>query len=189
MTRAVVDQQLFVDDADRESFLAILAIVVSRCGWHVNAYCLMGTHYHLLITTPEANLSDGMRYLNGWYAQSFYRRHRRRGHLFGERYASLLVESDAHLAVLHRYIASNPSRAGLCERARDWRWSSYAAAVGLRRAPAFVTDAALLRYFGGDADVVRARKRLRAFVEEPRAGPRRLPLRLGERELAAELDR
>src|SRR5690348_5796347 len=75
-------QKVFFTDADRELFLRTLSRVVTRYGWICYAYCLMANHYHLLVETPKANLSIGMRHLNGIYTQSFNRRHNRTGHLF-----------------------------------------------------------------------------------------------------------
>ncbi|MBC8163722.1 MAG: transposase, partial [Roseiflexaceae bacterium] len=72
---------IYHDDADRELFLDTLGEVVTRFGWLWHAYCLMNNHYHVLIETPEGNLSPGMRQLNGVYTQRFNRRHARVGHL------------------------------------------------------------------------------------------------------------
>lgn len=154
---------LFRDDADRRRFLVILDGVAARYGWHVYAYCLMGTHHHLLIRTPQADLSGGMQLLNGVYAQSFNRRYGRRGHLFQGRFFSLLVDAETHALELARYIALNPVRAGLCMRAEDWRWSSYGAVLGLVASPTFLTVGWVLEQFG--AEPQQARRRLRAFVE------------------------
>lgn len=141
----------------------MLARVVNVYRWACHAYCLMGTHFHLLVTTPEANLAVGMQRLNGSYAQGFNQRRDRAGHLFQGRYHAVLVESDEHLLELYRYIALNPVRAGACERATDWVWSSFAAAVGLAPPPSFASADTLLAHFGDDRE--RARSRLRRFVE------------------------
>src|SRR5215211_9382015 len=108
-TSAVEDLVAFRSDGDRLHFLQLLDRVVSRQGWRCQAYCLLGTHYHLLLQTPSADLSVGMHRLNGIYAQGFNKRHERRGHLFGDRFNSVTVRSDAHLLELSRYIALNPS--------------------------------------------------------------------------------
>jgi REP-associated tyrosine transposase len=89
-------QKVFFTDADRELFLSTLAGVVTRYHWICHAYCLMANHYHLLIETPKAKLSIGMRQLNGIYTQSFNRRHNRVGHLFQGRFKAILVERESH---------------------------------------------------------------------------------------------
>jgi REP element-mobilizing transposase RayT len=100
-----------------------LATVERRFAWIRRALCLMGTHDHLLVETPEPNLSDGMHQLNGMYARLFNARHGRVGVLFQSRFHAALVETDEHLAVAVHYIAENPVHAGLCTRAGDWPWS------------------------------------------------------------------
>ena len=87
-TRAVHNESAFRDDADRVRFLRLLAIAVRRHGWRVHGYCLMGTHYHLIVDATQLQLSNGMHYLNGVYAQAYNRRHDRSGHLFADRFAS-----------------------------------------------------------------------------------------------------
>src|SRR5271156_46599 len=119
---------IFGDDQDRQVFLGMLARVVDVRGWACHAYCLMGTHFHLLLTTPQASLALGLQWLNGACAQAFNARRDRSGHLFQGRYPPALVESDGHLLELYRYIALNPVRAGVCERATEWMWGSFAAA-------------------------------------------------------------
>ena len=154
---------VFRDDEDRRAFLAMLGRVVTGYGWLCHAYCLMGTHFHLLLTTPHANLAAGMQRLNGSYAQAFNHRRDRAGHLFQGRYHAVVVESDGHLLELYRYIALNPVRAGACNRATEWVWSSFASAVGVAPPPSFATVDTLLGHFGSDRE--RATSRLRRFVE------------------------
>jgi REP element-mobilizing transposase RayT len=110
--------------------LRFLGDVVARYGWICHAYCLMTNHYHLLIETPEANLSRGMHLLNGVYTQWFNRRHRRVGHLLQGRFKAILVEKERHLLELARYIVLNPVRAKMVRSVRDWPWSSYRAMSG-----------------------------------------------------------
>ncbi|MBR9883446.1 MAG: transposase [Oceanospirillales bacterium] len=123
-------EPIFETDDDRRSFLAVLDDVCETFNWICHAYCLMGNHYHLLIETPEGNLSQGMRQLNGVYTQTVNRRHKRVGHLFQGRYKSILVEKEAHLLELARYIVLNPVRASMVRSAVDWPWSSYRAMLG-----------------------------------------------------------
>jgi putative transposase len=155
---------IFLDDHDRERFLAILAGVVKRYEWICHAYCLMGNHHHLLIETPRPSLAAGMRQLNGVYAQSFNQRHGRIGHVFGERFKSLLIERDTHLLNTAAYIVCNPVRAGLCETPADWVQSSYRATAGLASVPQFLTVDWLLSQFAGD--LTGAQAAYRTFVTE-----------------------
>lgn len=114
---------IYRDDVDRRTFLARLAVVQERFTWIQRALCLMGTHYHLLVETPEPNLSAGMHQLNGLYAQVFNRRHGRVGALFQGRYHTVVIETEDHLVAARDYIAANPVRAGLCTRPEDWPWT------------------------------------------------------------------
>lgn len=159
------NDELFRDDADRDLFLVTLDGVVRIRRWTCLAYCLLTTHYHLVIRTPEPDLAIGMQRLNGLFAQAFNRRHREGGHVFGGRYYSKLVVSQTHFLELFRYVARNPVRAGICISPAQWLWSSYAATVGLARSPCFLSVSDALEQFGADPE--RAREALRAFVEEP----------------------
>jgi putative transposase len=87
-------EAIFEDDADRTAFLDVLAELVERCNWVCHAFCLMTNHYHLVVETVEANLSHGMRQLNGVYTQTSNRRHHRLGHLFQGRFKAILVDKD-----------------------------------------------------------------------------------------------
>lgn len=155
---------LFVDVHDRATFAAILNTVLRRYDWTCSSFCLMTTHYHLLVTTPNPNLASGMQRLNSLYARSFNRRQAVDGHVFKGRYHAELIQGEGHLLEVCRYIALNPVRAGLCVDPADWRWSSYRASVGLEKAPAFLTTSWLLGLFGKDPTVARAR--FRTFVAE-----------------------
>src|SRR5512140_1219391 len=116
---------IFRDDADRILFLKLLVEEAERSRWILHDYCLMTTHYHLAIETPECTLSTGMHRLLGRYVQRFNRRHRRRGHLFERRFRNVLVESESHLLTVSRYIALNPVDAAIVARPEEWAWSSY----------------------------------------------------------------
>ena len=95
-------QKIYLNDDDRRLFLDTLAGVVSRYGWICHGYCLMANHYHLLVETPKANLSQGMHQLNGIYTQSFNRRHKRVGHIFQGRFKAILVQKESYLLELER---------------------------------------------------------------------------------------
>jgi REP element-mobilizing transposase RayT len=132
-------QALFADDTDRERFLIVLTRVVARYRLLCHAHCLMGNHYHLLLETPDANLSSAMRQLNGVYSQAFNRRHERPGHVLEGRFHAQVVDKDAYLREVCRYIVLNPVRAGLVAHPREWPWSSYRATAGDVPAPPFLT--------------------------------------------------
>ncbi|MBL4760911.1 MAG: transposase [Mariprofundaceae bacterium] len=114
-------------DEDRERFLQMFREEIERQGWICYAYCLMDNHYHLLFETPEGNLCRGMQRMNGRYTQYFNHKHDRVGHLFQGRYKAILVEKDAHLLELCRYVVLNLVRANMVDDVGDWVWSSYAA--------------------------------------------------------------
>src|SRR4051794_829779 len=163
VTSHAVDGATIVhDDQDRAKLITTTANVVDRQCWVALAFCVMDTHFHLLVTTPKTNLAEGMRLLNGRYAQSFNRRHGRRGHLFRERYRPTRVRSDAHLLLTIRYIARNPLEPRLAHHPCDYAWSSYAGVVGTAPCWPFVSRAAVLEHVGGDGA---ATALLREFVE------------------------
>ena len=128
-------REIFVDDEDRREFLRLLGRSVGLFGWKLHAWVLMSNHFHLFVATPEATLSRGMRQLDGDYAQYFNRRHGRGGHVFQGRFKAVLVQREAHLLELARYVVRNPVRAGLTKSPEDWPWSSYRATAGLEPVP------------------------------------------------------
>jgi putative transposase len=162
--RGNASQSVFLNDKDRSNFLDTLADVVERYRWLCHTYCLMDNHYHLVIETPEANLSKGMRQLNGVYTQIFNRRYGRVGHLFQGRYKAMLVEKEGYLLELARYVVLNPVRAGLVSHPGGWKWSSYGATVGEEEAPAFLVVDWVLGQFSRKRR--EAQKAYRNFVAE-----------------------
>ena len=137
-------QAIFLDDGDRRGFLDLLGRTCKRLEWRCWAWCLMTNHYHLVVETPQANLGRGMRQLNGVYSQAFNRIHGRVGHLFQGRYKAILVEREAHLLEVCRYVVRNPVRAGLVAEPGAWPWSSYRATAGGAAAPDWLEIAPLL---------------------------------------------
>ena len=107
---------IFLMDDDRQVFLDILGNTVEKYNWLCHAFCLLDNHYHLLIETPDPNLSLGMRQLNGVYTQTFNRTHDRVGHVFQGRYKAILVEKESHLLELCRYVVLNPVRAKMVSK-------------------------------------------------------------------------
>lgn len=124
--RGVERRRIFLDDLDRKLYLALLAGVTRRQGWHCLAYCLMENHIHVLIETPEPNLSVGMQRIHGTFAQAFNDRYARSGHLFERRFGDRVVVEPAQLAVVAAYIAANPVEAHLVDTAEEWAWGSHA---------------------------------------------------------------
>lgn len=122
--RGVNRDPIFRDDHDRVAFLRLLASAIERHAWLCHAFCLMGTHYHLLLETEREQLSRGLHRLNGVYAQLFNRRHSRTGHLFGSRFHAWTIRDEAHFAATCQYVLENPVRAGLCSTATEWPWSA-----------------------------------------------------------------
>lgn len=140
-------ENIYDSDADRDNFLEVLEKVCQQYNWSVHAYCLMSNHYHLLVETPDGNLSKGMRQLNGVYTQKYNRTNNKVGHVFQGRYKSILVDGDAYLLELSRYIVLNPVRAQMVRVAKDWRWSSYCAMVGVVPCPDWMDREWLLSCF------------------------------------------
>ena len=155
---------IFKDDNDRLLFLTCLGEVVARFRWLCHAYCLRDNHYHLLIETPEANLSLGMRQLNGVYTQRFNRHRGRVGHLFQGRFKAIVVERDTYLLELCRYVVLNPIPAGRVAQIERYPWSNYPATMGLVACPAWLETDWVLGQFAKTRAV--ARRRYAAFVAE-----------------------
>ena len=157
-------KDVFRSKADREQFLIYLESAVSRYGAVIHAYCLMSNHYHLLLETPDGNLSEIMHHINGAYTTYFNIKRKRAGHLFQGRYKALLVEADAYLAQPSRYIHLNPVRAGIVARPEAYAWSSYRNYIGSAESPPWLKKSFILAGFSTEAES--AGKRYRAFVEE-----------------------
>ncbi len=169
-SRGNARQPIVIEDRDRALFLERLAHVIDRFGWRCHADCLMDNHYHLLIATPQPNLSRGMRQLTGTYTQAVNRRHQRVGPVFQGRFAAILVEPEASLLELCRYVVLNPVRAKLVPHPRRWAWSSYRATAGERTGPTWLWIDWILGHFG--ARQREAQVRYRQFVADGRAGTR-----------------
>lgn len=127
MNRGRRAEAIFADKKDYQGFVDLLQEAGNMWDIRIAAYCLMPNHYHLLIQTPQANLSRGMRHINGVYTQRYNRRHGCDGQLFRGRYKSILVEADSYLLQLMRYIHKNPVKAGLAARPDSYAWSSHKA--------------------------------------------------------------
>jgi REP element-mobilizing transposase RayT len=162
-SRGNARENCFRDSTDKLIFLKILGRAIDRYGWLCVAYCLMDNHYHLVIETPQPNLSIGMRHLNGNYARVFNDRHDRCGHVFQARFRSILIDDGTYFLAACRYVVRNPVRAGICARPDDYRWSSYRGTAGTGAAE---LPLALDRLLASFAPTVRlARAAYRRFVD------------------------
>jgi len=169
-------ESIFVDDADRVAFLTLLDDACERFDAALLAYCLMGNHYHLVLTTRQANLSQLMRQLNGVYTQRFNRRHDKVGHVFQGRFNAVLVDRDEYLLAVCRYVDLNPVRASIVRVPGDWPWSSYRAHTGQAEPPRWLdVDALHVMLLAGPADTPRRRRtaqqRYAALVDANRNTP------------------
>jgi len=138
MTRGIERRKIFRDDKDRKSFLDRLAIILEESQTQCFAWSLIQNHFHLLLRTGTTPLSKVMRRLMTGYAVSFNRRHRRAGHLFQNRYKSVVCEEDPYLLELIRYIHLNPLRAGLIKDLKEldkYPWAGHSAILGRHKNP------------------------------------------------------
>ncbi len=170
LTRGNNRQAIVTDDIDRDVLLRALDQVVRHRRWKLLAYCLMGNHVHLALTTPRPDLSDGLRDLLSRYARLHNRHTNRTGHLFEKRFTSILVKDDRQLLTTIRYISRNPVAAGLVRAAEQWPWGSYGGLIGrFALVPSFDTEAALSLFHPNPG---LARHALRCLVEDPWPGDR-----------------
>lgn len=156
-------QPIFAFDTDRVDFLECLTRVVHRNRLSCLAYCLMSNHYHLVVVTPDGELSRAIKSLNGRYSLRFNRRYERDAHLFKNRFGAVRLASESQLVWTLRYVVMNPVETDLCGSPEEWRWSSYRASAGLEPPPSFLDVAMLLSFFGDRS--VRATSTYRAFVD------------------------
>ncbi len=153
---------VFKSQRDREKFLEYLESATYRYSAVIHSYCLMDNHYHLLVETPDGNLPEIMRHINGAYTTYFNVKRARFGHLFQGRYKSILVEIDEYVKELSRYIHLNPIRANMIARPEEYKWSSYRSYIGECEPPDWLCRDFILQYFGEDKKV--SEKKYRRFV-------------------------
>lgn len=161
-SRGNEQQDIFKSDTERERFLSYLESASERYGAVIHVYCLMGNHYHLLLETPEGNLSQIMRHINGAYTTYYNTKRQRAGHLFQGRYKAILIDADEYAEELSRYIHLNPVRAGVAGRPEEYRWSSYEYYIGKKQIPKWLTKDYILGYFGKETNA--AQKKYSKFV-------------------------
>ena len=148
MNRGAGRQAIFAHDDHRALYLELLREIVEMFKVEVHAYCLMDNHYNLLIKAPHANLSRAMRHLNGVYTQRFNRSVKTDGSLFRGRYKAIIVDADAYLLSVSRYIHRNPVEADIVKKAERYAWSSYRAYIGLDIPPPWLTRSDTLSMIG-----------------------------------------
>ena len=158
-------EAIYLSDTDRQQWLDVFAHVCKRFNWACHAYCLMDNHFHIVIETIEGNLSAGMRQLNGVYTQAHNRQHGKVGHVFQGRFKAIMVQREAYLLELARYVVLNPVRAHMCASAEQWPWSSYRATVGTAPAQPWLHTQWLLSQFSSHSAFAKA-----AYIDHVRAG-------------------
>ncbi len=171
MLRGNGGQVIFPNANEGAAFLALLAAGVGRYGFRCHGYCLMPNHVHLVLQAGAIPLSRAMQNLSFRYSRHINARERRIGHLFQGRYKAILVDADAYLLELMRYVHLNPVRSGLCDKPEAWRWSGHRAYLGRVDAPWLTTDWVLSMLAPRAVD---ARAAYAAFVAEG-MGEGRLP--------------
>ena len=135
MNRGAGRKTIFNSEEEKKQFLLLLSVAHTQFNIQIHAYCLMTNHYHLLIKTPLPNLSRVMRHINGVYTQRYNRLNNTDGPLFRGRYKAILIDSDAYLIHLSKYIHLNPIEARIVDKLGFYKWSSYAAYIGQSPAP------------------------------------------------------
>ena len=147
-SRGNEQKPVYKNKRDREKFLEYLESATERYNAVIHLYCLMDNHYHLLIETPSANLSQIMLHINGAYTNYYNAKRGRAGHLFQGRYKAILVEKDVYAKELSRYIHLNPVRAGIVERPEKYEWTSYPVYIGEKKKPEWLHTEFIHGYFG-----------------------------------------
>ena len=151
---------LFATPDDRNTLRELIRAERERSRWTCLEYCVMTTHYHLVIELEDETLSSGMTHLNRLYATYFNRTYARRGHAFEARFDDSLVDTPEYRAEVVRYVALNPTRAGICRLPEEYPWSAYGSIVGLFPDDPVIDLGAALAPFGGSRD------EYRTFVEQ-----------------------
>jgi REP-associated tyrosine transposase len=164
MNRGRRRENIFNSDRDKELFLQVAGECVRLFNVEIHAYSLMSNHYHLLICTPNANLSRAMRHLNGVYTQKINKRYKYEGSLFRGRYKSILVEEETYFLELIRYIHRNPLKAQLVENLTDHEWTSHRCYMFTGEGPEWLRKDIALSKFGKYEKS--AKRKMEEFVKE-----------------------
>lgn len=155
-TRGNDRDPIVFDDEDRSHLLRLIGRACDRYDLECGAYCLMTTHYHLVLRSRSGLISRGMAMLNGWFARWINAKHERHGHLFGERFFNRVLIEGGHRREVARYLPLNPVRACLVDAPEIWPWSSYAATIGLGSPPTFLSSFVVGEWFDGNVAAYRA---------------------------------
>lgn len=164
ISRGNEQKQIYSSDSDYIKFLDLLARTKEKFDLKIFAYCLMTNHYHLLLETPQANISKAMQYLNSAYSGYYNARHKRVGHLLQGRYKAILVEKDNYLLELTRYIHLNPVRAKIVENPSAYRWSSYRVYEGREKTADWLSLSEVMEQFSANSQ--EAFQKYKEFVED-----------------------
>jgi putative transposase len=155
-TRGNQKQPIFLSDDDRLYFLKILGEAAERLSARFHVYCLMPNHYHFILETPLANLSQIMHFINTSYSVYLNLKHDRCGHLFQGRFKAILMDAESYARILTFYIHGNPVRKKIVSRPEDFEWSSAAAYFGVAAPRCWLRMETILALFGGDRATLRA---------------------------------
>ena len=158
---------IFQQPKTKAAFLKCLEEACAKTGWRVHAWCVMSNHYHLAVETPQANLVDGMRWLQGTFSVRFNRLRNERGHLFQGRYKSLMVDPAEGLGALCHYIHLNPLRAGICSMTQlpEWPWTSLSWVTNPKRRQLWFVPQTALAHAGGLADTAAGRRKYIEYLD------------------------
>lgn len=173
MSRGDHREPIFLDNADRHTFLRTLGETCEKTGWQIHAFCLMGNHFHVVAETPQPNLVAGMKWLLGTYTGRFNRRHQLFGHLFSGRYKALIIDERGgdYLRTACDYVHLNPIRAGLVPAEQpltDYVWSSYPFYLARARRPFWLRVDRLLGAHGIQSDTAQGRIHFQQRMEQRR---------------------
>jgi len=162
MSRGIGKMTIFHTDHDWNKFISFMERVITRYNWTCHAYCLMGTHYHILLETPDANMVPGMKQLNQFYSQYYNWKYRRVGPVLQGRYKAYLVQKDEKFLDNSRYIVNNPVEANMVQHLSEWPNSSFKATRGLCKTPSFLHTDFLLSHFSSSSK--KAKRMYEEFV-------------------------
>src|SRR5918993_1022553 len=165
MNRGNRKMRIFEDVSDRRKFLRILIEELQRYGVSLLGGCGMDNHFHLAVVTPNGNVSEFMEQLEGRFARYYNWRHGTVGHLFQGRFRHVVIEHDTHLLIALCYIYLNPVSARLVTAPEDYEWSTYAATLGIRPLPKYISIDWLTALFDGEP-VQECQRRLRSLMTE-----------------------
>lgn len=152
---ATGNESYYLDDVDRLVWIRLLVRTIDRLGWTCIAFCQLTTHVHLVLSIPDWSLPLGMKQLNFAYSAGFNLRHGRTGQFVKRRYGSRRITGGIDLLGVYAYVVLNAVDAGLCPRAEDWRWSSYATTLRISNDFPFVDASLVLAELGGSTEALR----------------------------------